>query len=209
MIYVLDDTPPLIFGPRFWWTMYVSQCIQWRIGMLKSMFPDRPSLAQQETRIHYLEMDINLRGYIRPNDDTDKEHWTDALALWKRQPQKAKDVVVASIGAKFSTVPGALGLVDTPRRYVYLPKTACVLANAVADVARDSDIIWQFRKEFLGQDAPQTTEAFSWRVAAHSLAALLNRPEHLLRETWRMESWYATRICEKPDIPDLELIPSS
>src|SRR4051794_19424144 len=81
-----------------------------------------------------------------------KDHWTDALALWQEQPPALREVIVASVSAKLSLVPAALGLVDTPRRFVYLPSAAGLLSSAVADVARDANIIWMFRSTFLGEE---------------------------------------------------------
>jgi hypothetical protein len=200
MIYVLADDDP---EERALWVTYTRDCIEWRITMLQRTDYREPPLAQQEQRVKTLETHVRRPS---PPKGTE-EHWTDALVLWRRQPESAQDVVVNSISAKLSAVPELLGLVDTPRRSVFLPNTARVLANAVADVARDTHVIWSFRTRHLGENAPSTVEALAWRVAAYSLAALLNRVQHLLKESWMEVTWAANRL-QGPDIPDLELVPS-
>lgn len=200
MIYVLVDDDP---EERALWISYTQRCIEWRITMLECTGSNSPPVGQQEERVRTLETHIR-----RPSPPkSTEEHWTDALVLWQRQPESVQAVIVESISAKFSTVPGALGLVDMPRRFVYLPNTARVLATAVADVARDAHIIWSFRAKHLGEDALLTVEASAWRVAAYSLAALLNRVQHLLRESRLDETWSPRRLTG-PDIPDLQLVPS-
>jgi hypothetical protein len=204
MIYVLEDEDA---DQRALWTVYAQRCIQWRVMTLERMYSIYPPPAEkQKERVRALE--ARITGHPLRTDQETRDHWTDALLLWQRQPADVRDVVVKSVGAKLSTVPEHLGLVDIPRRFVFLPRTACVLANVVADVARDASIIWMFRFGYLGKNRPQTLEAFSWDVAASSLAALLNRPEHLSEEGRRDSSWLSKRICKEPDIPDLELVPS-
>ena len=203
MIYVLEDENP---QQRALWTAYAEHCIEWRVMMLERRYSSwPPAVEKQQERVRALEASLTRRFFT---DEKTREHWTDALLLWQRQPTDLRDVVVQSVGAKLSTVPEDLGLIDVPRRFVFLPKTAYVLANAVADVARDVDIIWTFRFGHLGKDNPQTVEAFAWKVTAYSLAALLNRPEHLPGEKRWGDSWLPARIYKEPDIPDLELVPS-
>src|SRR4051794_20580108 len=202
MIYVLEDDAR---QANALWTTYAERCIQWRITMLERIHLEPPPPTLQEHRVRELEEQIR-RPYI--SNEKTEEHWTDALLLWQRQPSSPRNVILRSVGAKLSTVPKMLGLVDTPRRFVFLPKTANILANAVGDVAQDADIIWRFRAEHLGAEAPPTLEVFPWRVAAFSLAALLNRIEHLGDGRRMDRTWYPYRISPEPDIPDLELVPS-
>jgi hypothetical protein len=205
MIYVLADEDA---DERALWSAYAEHCIAWRVMMLERMYSTWPPPAeQQEERVRGLE--ARVTGYPFSTGERIEDHWTDALLLWRRQPANTRDVIVQSVGAKLSTVPEHLGLVDLPRRFVFLPKTVCVLANAVADVARDANIIANFRSGHFGRNNPETMKAIPWSIAAFVLAALLNRPEHLPGETRReISSILTTRICKEPDIPDLELVPS-
>jgi hypothetical protein len=208
MIYVLPDNEP---KPRDLWVKYVERCIEWRADKLQRLirFEPQRSLKQQQNVRTALAQSLHLKGYSAGRDC--EERPSDALAVWKDQPAESRLIVTTSIAAKFSVVPKRLGLLDTPRRFVYLPCTAWVLANAVADVARDIDIIWTFRKDEFGQDDPMTREVFPWRIAAYALAAFANRKEYFNR-TWEKElehkSWLPRRFTANPDLPDLELIPS-
>jgi hypothetical protein len=202
MIYVLDNQDPQL---RALWTAYAEHCIQWRVRMLEHTDARRPPAAQQSERVHALEEEIHKGSMLKKSVE---EHWSDALLLWQRQPADARAVVVEAVGAKLSTVPEALGICDIPRRFVFLPTAVRVLANAVADVARDTAVIWQFRAHYLGPDVPDTLKISLLRVAAYSLAALLNRREHLTRDRREERTWFPWRIVEEPDIPDLELVPS-
>jgi hypothetical protein len=201
MIYVLEEDDP---RKRALWVTYTQDCIEWRVKMLQRIEYRSPPAAQQEQRVKTLETHVRLPS---PPQRTE-EYWTDALVLWRRQPASVQAVILKSISAKFSAVPQALGLVDMPRRSVFLPNTAQVLANAVADVARDTNIIFTFRTNNLGENAPLTVEALAWRVAAYSLAALLNRVQDLLRESRMEVTWSPARLKAEPDLPDLELVPS-
>src|SRR4051812_38811509 len=202
MIYVLEDEG---LPARALWTAYTERCIRWRVTMLERIHFSPPPHRGQEQRVRNLEEQIR-RPYITV--EKTEEHWMDAVLLWQRQSPEARSVIVKSVGAKLSTVPQALGLVAIPRRFVFLPNTARALANAVADVAQDADIIWRFRAQYLGEDAPETVEVFPWRVAAYSLAAFLNRIEHLADNRRMERTWYPYRMSPEPDILDLELVPS-
>src|SRR3954451_8608610 len=88
------------------------------------------SCGKQGERVRLLG--ARITGHASSTGQETREHWTDALLLWRKQPADARDAIVKSVGAKLSTVPEYLGLIDVPRRFVFLPKTACALGNAVA-----------------------------------------------------------------------------
>jgi len=205
MIYETEEGNVLPVG-NVLWLQYAAQCIQWRITMLERTSFWRPPPAKREQRIHALEQEIRL-GMLASNWSAG-EHWTDALAFWQQQPADARGVIVQAVARKLATIPEALGVVRVPQRLVFLPNTAAALANAVADVARDSHVIWRFRFEYLGEDAPETSQMLTWRIAAFSLAALLNRKEHFCPNDRQKRTWFAERIAAEPDIPELPLVPS-
>jgi hypothetical protein len=214
MIYVVADDDA---QKRALWVSYTEHCIEWRIKLLECT--QTPSGNGPPHPQCLASLATQIRGDFRSVDT--KDHWTDALALWQQQPSALREIIVASVSAKLSVVPAALGLVDTPRRFVYLPSAAGLLTNAVADVARDANIIWTFRAAFVGEEDEATRVALSWRTTAYALAALCNRVEyageyHISAPTGLAGggrsveeiSWAPYRLSAGPDIPDLELVPS-
>jgi hypothetical protein len=197
MIYVLDIDPEEFAL----WVTYTRDCVEWRIEMLQRTAYESP--PADEKRIRALDAQIRQSAPTLPTD----ELWSDALALWRRLPEGWQGDILNSLSAKFAAVPEALGLFGAPRHSVFLPNTAYVLAIAVADVARDTEVLWLFRAKHLGENAEPTRLAFKWRYAAFSLAALFNRVEHMLKESRLEYTWTAYRL-QGPDIPELELVPS-
>src|SRR4051812_29948831 len=88
--------------------------------MLQRMYSTyQPPAEKQGERVRALE--ARIMGQPPRIDQETRDHWTDALLLWQRQPANASDVVIKSVGAKLSTVQEHLGLVDIPRRFVFYP----------------------------------------------------------------------------------------
>src|SRR3954470_7012011 len=100
MIYVLENEDA---DQRKLWTVYAKRCIQWRVTMLERLYSTWPPPAEKQgERVCALE--ARMTGHPPRIDQETREHWTDSLLLWQRQPANASDVVIESVGAKLSTV---------------------------------------------------------------------------------------------------------
>src|SRR4051812_7007411 len=94
----------------------------------------RPNIeSARGARIEILNKQLDTPTQRRHyGDDEVREHWTDALVLWRQELEQARTPVLTSVGVKLASLDDEIAPGDMMIGwFAQLPSTAFLLTNAV------------------------------------------------------------------------------